>query len=358
MINELTMKIMNTKKIVIATMIVLPFISKAQDIHFSQFNETPVVLNPALSCTAYDTRVIANYKNQWASVSSPYQTYGLSLEKTLKHLKLKKSYVGTSFTIYNDKAGDLGLGTLAINLGANIVVKTGKNSKFSGGIGGGISFRTINTSKMRWESQYDGYNYNATTASGEATTVASFLQGDFVGGVVYHYAKSERYISAQDGTKFDIGLSAFHFSSPNLSFMSGNDRQYAKFVAHANFDIGIKNAHAALVPSLIYMRQGPSQEIDAGFMFKYIIQDQSVYTGIKKPCALSLGAYYRVGDAIIPSLLFQYDKFALGFSYDLNISQLTAASRTKGGMEISLRFNTSPGYGRSLGGSFNRPTYK
>ena len=100
------MKMMNTKKLVIATVILLPFISKAQDIHFSQFNETPVILNPALSCTAYDTRVIANYKNQWASVSSPYLTYGLSLEKTLKHLKLKKSYVGTSFTIYNDKAGD------------------------------------------------------------------------------------------------------------------------------------------------------------------------------------------------------------------------------------------------------------
>jgi type IX secretion system PorP/SprF family membrane protein len=200
------MKMMNTKKLVIASMIALPFMSKAQDIHFSQFNETPVILNPALSCTAYDTRVIANYKNQWASVSSPYLTYGLSLEKTLKHLKLKKSYVGMSFTIFNDKAGDLGLGTLAANLGANIVVKTGKYSKFSGGIGGGISFRTINTSKMRWESQYDGYNYNASTGSGEATPVASFMQGDFVGGIVYHYAKSERYISAQDGTKFDIGF--------------------------------------------------------------------------------------------------------------------------------------------------------
>ena len=150
----------------------------------------------------------------------------------------------------------------------------------------------------------------------------------------------------------------FHFNSPKISFISSGDRQYAKFVGHANFDIGIKGAGIALVPSLIYMRQGPSQEIDAGFMFKYIIQDQSVYTGIKKACAISLGAFYRVGDAVIPSLLFQYDKFALGFSYDLNVSKLTIASGAKGGMEISLRFNTSPGYGKSLGGSFNRPTYK
>ena len=78
---------MNMKKIILTSIILLPFLTKAQDIHFSQFNETPVLLNPAMSCTAFDTRIIANYKNQWASVSSPFQTYGISIEKTIKHLK-------------------------------------------------------------------------------------------------------------------------------------------------------------------------------------------------------------------------------------------------------------------------------
>lgn len=349
---------MMTKKIITSGLVALSIIGNAQDIHFSQFNETPVILNPALTCTAYDTRIIANYKNQWASVASPFQTYGVSIEQVVKHLKLKKSYVGMALNVYNDKAGDANLGTLQANLGVNVVVKTGANGKFSGGLGGGIIYRKIDPSKLKWESQYDGYNYNAATASGEAIPNATFIQGDMVVGLNYHYAKSERYISAQDGTKFDIGFSAFHFGIPKYSFVKSGDKEYAKYVGHANFDIGIKGAGIALVPSFIYMRQGPSQEINAGFMFKYIIQDQSVYTGIKKPCAISLGAYYRVGDAVIPSFLFQYDKYALGISYDINVSQLTAASKAKGGLEVCIRFNTSPGYGRSLGGSFNRPTYK
>lgn len=353
-----SVKLDTMKKIVLAGMMTLPFFVKAQDMHFSQFNETPVILNPALSCTAYDTRIIANFKNQWASVASPYQSYGISIEKALKHLKLKKAYVGTSLSVFKDKAGDANLGTLAANLGLNVVVKVSEFGKLSAGLGGGINYRTIDPSKLKWESQYDGYSYNSSTASGEVVPKTSILQADFVGGIVYHYAKSERYISAQDGTKFDIGFSAFHYNTPKYSFAGTGDKQFAKMVGHANFDIGIKGAGIALVPSFVYMRQGPSQEINAGFMFKYIIQDQSVYTGIKKASALSLGAYYRVGDAIIPSLLFQYDKFALGLSYDLNISQLTAASKTKGGVEVCLRFNTSPGYGKSLGGSFNRPTYK
>jgi type IX secretion system PorP/SprF family membrane protein len=346
------------KRILLAGIASIPFLGHSQDIHFSMFNETPVILNPALACTAYDTRIIANFKNQWASVASPYQTYGISIEKALKHLKLKKAYVGSSFSLYRDQAGDASLGSIAANLGFNVVVKVSENGKFSGGLGGGINYRTIDPTKLKWESQYDGYKFNAAAASGEAVPYSTILQGDFFAGVNYHYAKSERYISAQDGTKFDIGLSGFHFNTPKYSFAGTGDKQYAKFIIHSNFDIGIKSAGVALVPSFIYMRQGPSQEIDAGFMFKYIIQDQSVYTGIKKASAISIGATYRVGDAVIPAILFQYDKFALGISYDVNISQLTATSKSKGGMEIALRFNTSPGYGRSLGGSFNRPTYK
>jgi type IX secretion system PorP/SprF family membrane protein len=351
-------KIVDMKKIILAGVIALPFLAKAQDIHFSQFNETPVLLNPAMSCTAYDTRIIANYKNQWASVASPYQTYGVSIERALKHLKLKKAYVGMSLSVYKDKAGDASLGSLLANLGVNVVVKTGKFSKISGGVGGGMNYRTIDPSKLQWESQYNGSTYDAAIASGEKTPMSSLFQGDVVGGIVYHYAKSERYISAQDGTKFDIGVSAFHFNMPQYSFSGSGASQFAKFVAHTNFDIGIKGAGIAICPSALYMRQGPSQEINVGCLFKYIIQDQSVYTGIKKPCALSLGAFYRVNDAIIPQLLFQYDKYAFCVSYDLNMSQLTGVSKARGGLEFSLRFNTSPGYGKSLGGSFNRPTYK
>lgn len=349
---------LNMKKIILASMLVVPFLGKAQDIHFSQFNETPVLLNPAMSCTAFDTRIIANYKNQWASVTSPFQTYGISIERAFKHLKLKKAYTGMSLSIYNDKAGDAGLGSLLVNLGFNAVVKTGQYTRFSAGIGGGINYRTINPSKLKWESQYNGSVHDPAAASGEAVPRSTMMQADFVGGLAYHYAKSERYISAQDGTKFDLGFSVFHYNMPKYSFLNSGDKQYMKYALHANFDIGIKNTGIAIVPSALYMKQGPSQEISIGSLFKYIIQDQSVYTGIKKPCAIALGAFYRVGDAIIPTLQFQYDIYAFVVSYDINTSQLTGASKAKGGLEFSLRFNTSPGYGKALGKSINRPTYK
>lgn len=113
----------------------------------------------------------------------------------------------------------------------------------------------------------------------------------------------------------------------------------------------------ALDPSIIFNLQGKSREFITGLMFKYVITDESKFTSIKKPSAISFGASYRYKDAIIPALLWQYDKYAIGFAYDVNVSQLTPASKLKGGLEIMLRYNASSGYGRNLGRTDTKASY-
>jgi hypothetical protein len=105
------------------------------------------------------------------------------------------------------------------------------------------------------------------------------------------------------------------------------------------------------------MMQGPSSEWLAGALFKFILGDPSTYTSLKKPRAISIGGYYRYQDAIIPSLLMQYNRMAFGFSYDINVSSLTPASKRNGGMEIMVRYNIWPGYGVNLGRSDTKPSY-
>src|ERR1051325_5981967 len=43
--------------------------SQAQDIHFSQYNLTPLAINPAQAGAYKTIEVIANYKSQWTSIS-------------------------------------------------------------------------------------------------------------------------------------------------------------------------------------------------------------------------------------------------------------------------------------------------
>jgi|SRR5665647_2487342 len=53
----------------------------SQDINFSQFYELPLLRNPALAgIFAGDIRITAGYRNQWQSVTTPYQTQALGTE--------------------------------------------------------------------------------------------------------------------------------------------------------------------------------------------------------------------------------------------------------------------------------------
>ncbi|MEW6772901.1 MAG: PorP/SprF family type IX secretion system membrane protein [Bacteroidota bacterium] len=325
----------------------------AQDIHFSQYTEAPLYLNPALATVSYDTRAIGYYRSQWSSIGKSYLTYGVTLEQAINHLKLKANHFGIALNIFYDNAGNGLIKNLMPYLGVNYVMKIATNSKLSVGLQAGTSVRTINSSNFTWDSQFDGFRYNPNLP-GENTTLTGIARFDMGGGFNYHFAKSERYISAEDGAKFDVGFAAYHLTTPKFSFFNTGDRLYMKYIGYFNGDFGIKSAGIALVPSITYIKQGPSKEITTGFLVKYIIKDQSVYTGARKAMSLSLGAYYRLKDAVIPTLLFQFDKWGLGIAYDINLSDLTPATKTKGGMEVCLRFNTSPGYGKALGGSFNK----
>jgi type IX secretion system PorP/SprF family membrane protein len=330
----------------------------AQDIHFSQYAQTPVNVNPALIANAFDTRAIINYRSQWGSVAKAYQTYGITFEQSLKRLKLKKKYIGLGFNLYSDKAGDAKLGTLSPNLGIAMHTRSSKFSWLSGGLQVGLVYRTIDISNLKWDNQYKGYSYDPSLPSGEVTPRSGIMTVDVGGGVNFHYAKSERFISSQDGAKCDIGFSAFHFNVPKNSFFQSSERLYTKYIFHANLDYGLKSVGMALVPSLLYMKQGPNTETTIGMLFKYIIEEQATYTDLKNASSFSFGAYYRLQDAIIPCILYQKGNYAVGLSYDINVSQLTPASKLKGGLEVSLRYGLSAGYGKNLGTSTNRPTYK
>ena len=62
--------------LILALVILLPVLSRAQaDIHFSQFYETSILRNPALTGVfANDYKVGVYYRNQWSTITHPYET--------------------------------------------------------------------------------------------------------------------------------------------------------------------------------------------------------------------------------------------------------------------------------------------
>ncbi len=331
----------------------------AQDIHFSQYAEIQSSINPALAGTIYNTRAMATFKSQWGSVAKSYQTIGFSFEQSIGK-KLRKYSFTSIFNIFRDQAGDAKMRMLNPNLGMCVGIKLDKTSKLSAGFQTGFIYRTIDINALRWENQWDESQlaYNPELSSGEAVNPRSAITGyDGVIGLNYSYAASEKFISARDGNKFNAGFCMQHFGLPRNSFIINSEKLSTRLNFHMNADINIPNSKNAIMGNVLYMRQATNSEITAGALFKFILQDQSTYTGLKKPMALAAGFQYRYKDAVIPCALFLYDKYAFGLSYDVNVSALTPASRRMGGIEVMLRYNVSPGYGKNLGRTDTKASY-
>ena len=321
----------------------------AQDPHYSQYNEISSYINPALCGVAYDVRAMINYRSQWGSVSTPYKTYGASAEFAVKHVKTRKAYMTTGLIVYQDVAGTGNMSQLHIGGILGVVVNTGAHSKLSFAATGSFDQRRITGSNFQWENQYNGYQYDASI-QGEAVPTNQINYSDFGAGVNFHFAKSEKFISSSDGHRFDMGFSAYHLNTPLISFYnSANESQYMKYINYMSFTIALPRVKANIIPSYILMFQGPSIELNAGIMFRYIISESAARSNLTKSMAFSAGAYYRSTDAIIPQVLFEYSKYAIGVSYDFNTSQLTPYSKLQGGLEVMIRYNWNPGYGNSIG---------
>lgn len=312
---------------------------KSQDIHHSMFNETPVLVNPARAGVPFEARAILNYKNQWSTVAEPYQTLAFSGDMALFRKKQKKAYMGMGLTFFSDKAGDVGMKTSEVALSLSGILQPNEYSKFSAGLMTGYMQRGIESGNQQWGEQYDGQMWNASAPNGESGTLQNHNFLDLGAGVNYYYGKGEKYMTANDGLKLNFGVAAFHLNRPKYSYYGdATEKIYPKLVAHGWASIGTGNSNLCLEPSFVYFRQGAQQEITAGVNFKYLLTEESKFTGRKKASAVSLGGYLRAKDAIIATSMFEFSSYACGFSYDVNVSSLRAVSRKRGGFEVFLRF--------------------
>ena len=344
--------------------LMIGFSASSQDIHFSQIFENPLSLNPALSgAFSGNFYAEANYKNQWNSVAQNGNGYTTMAATMEFHNMLKKwgnGYLSPGFTIFDDASGDARLTQLeaAFTLASGIYLDD--NNCISVGLQAGWSQNSITLGGLQWDYQYINGAYISNAATGESAVGNSFTYGDFSGGIAYHYGTGQTNMSSNDAIRASAGAAIYHVNQPTMSYYGQNcpgTNLYMKYTAFANMQIGVSNTNLAVLPAVIYMKQGPAWELDAGAKLRYTLNPESKYTGTRKGTALDLGVYYRVGDAAIALLGLEYGNYALGFSYDFNTSALTTASKGAGGFEISLRFlNVNP-FIQSTGGSSNRSMF-
>lgn len=317
----------------------------AQDVHFSQMGNAPLNLNPALVGANAPMKGIVNYRTQWNSVASPYNTIAASFDARFNENQFqKKGIIAGGVNFFNDNSGDNRVSTTSVSVNLAYHLLLDRAHSIGLGIYGGYGQRSINANNGMWASQYDGTSYNSSLASGETFNSASFGYIDAGAGLLYTYRLGEGYMTQNNDQVINVGVAFYHVNSPNYGFIdNANEKLYMRYSVFANSIISLSNSHGALMPGVYYNGQKSAREILYGMYYRYTITEGSKVTGRNKPTHLSFGLFHRWGDAVIPKFMFEWYTLTFGFAYDVNISKLTDASRAQGGMEFCLKYTMEAG---------------
>jgi type IX secretion system PorP/SprF family membrane protein len=313
------------------------FNTAAQDIHFSQFFQSPLLLNPAL-CGQFDGsyRVGLNQRTQWRSVTTPYATFALGADAnniTLPdgifnsedgNFKELPFHGGISF--YSDKAGDSQLKTTGVNVMAANQFKVPFDSKATLSAGAMLGFTSmkIDYSKLTYDSQWNGVNYDPNEPPGETFPRAGRGYFNLNLGATYSRPIDEK-------RSFTAGISLFNLSRPKQSFFDeGYVKLDSRFNLHGSYKQSINN-ELTIEPMMLLMRQGKYTEFNLGGLAHYTLSE--------KPWARNgvyAGLFVRAKDSGFFVVGMQYGAWNGAISYDINTSSLTPASNGRGGLEFSL----------------------
>lgn len=306
--------------------------TKAQDIHFSQFFETPLLRNPSLAGIFNgDLRIQGVYRNQWQSVTVPYRTGSFNIEYK-KPVGSESDFMTMGLQVVYDKAGSTNFTTtnLLPALNYHKLIGSDLNQYLSLGFMGGLISRHLDRSKMTTNNHFDGNGYNPALGDGETFTSPNYSYLDGSVGMTFNSALNQNHI----GDNYFFGIAYHHFNRPKNSFYGNPEVElHPKWVFSGGLRFALNEVSFFTVHA-DHTVQGPSQETIGGALYSYNIgsdYDNPDYT-------LHFGASFRWQDAIIPVLKLDYHPFSIALSYDVNISQLRTASQGRGGMELSVTY--------------------
>ncbi len=311
-------------RLVYLIVIVFAFVvhsARSQDIHWSQFNDNQLFQNPGhAGHFDGDFRFIGNFRDQWRSVTVPFNTLALSADAKFKN-------VGIGISMFNDQAGDGKFRTVEMQGNISYAIKITRDSShvIRPGINFGMNHRQINWDALYFDSQYNGYVFDPGAPTFENYQSSRKTNMSLGAGIVYEWFKDPRF-------KVLAGVGAFNLNRPNQGFYDLEIPREIRVNGFVKSTFQL-NDKWDIIPSAQYSAQGVYRELVIGGSGKYYLnRKKDVYS------ALYGGIWYRNADAAFLSFGYDYQDLFVGISYDINFSKLVPASHMRGGIEFAVRY--------------------
>ncbi len=307
-----------------------------QDAQFSQYYNSPLTLNPALTGSMlYSFRISANHRSQWTNLGAAYLTSSVAADIKLDgnekstnssdgKTSSRRDALGLGILFISDKSGEglLTFNTLLASIAYHKTLNRSGSQFISLGLQAGGFNASVNRDGLRFASQFDEVDFNTDLPTGENMLGSTRLIFDWNAGFSYHNEINEIIM-------FTSGLSMYHLGRPNQSLMNREDLLAPRITLYAGVDIKI-NEKTYLSPSLFAMKQNRATYVMPGVDVEYLICSEKVIT---------VGTWYRLNDAIHNSIGLRTGAWNVTISYDLTISTLSRFNNMNGGFELGISFN-------------------
>jgi len=301
----------------------------AQDLHFSQYFNAPLLVNPANTGfnPDFDYRVGGNYRKQWASISAyPYKTMNVWGDVQLFNERFENAWIGVGGAMLQDVAGSGSLTSTRAYASIAYHQLLGYESLLSAGFNIGFTQKRIDPSKLTFNSQWNGQFFDIKIPSGEpfASNGVNFFS--LQAGINYSWF-------ASDNLYLSTGISVSNINRPNESFFSNNKvdtkvNPRITYFANGSFKI---NNFWIVNANFYYSTIKTNKEIVLGGILQRDLSAEG-----NGSLQLLAGAYYRASDALIPMIGFDINNFKLTFNYDATSSSLKNYNNSIGAYEVSI----------------------
>lgn len=297
----------------------------AQDLHFSQFMNNPLLTNPANTGfnPDYNYRLGASYRNQWANVPIPYKTMSIWGDWQLFKDKFENGWLGAGGVLLRDVAGTGNLTSTKIYGSIAYHQDLGYSSLLSLGFNVGYAFKNIDFTKFHFENQWTGKFFDATVPSGENFTFNKINYLDIQTGLNYAYFPNSNMY-------FNTGISLMHLNKPKERFFGNDSSNRVPIRSNFFLNASIKlNDQWIINPNAYYSYQAGSSELVGGLSAQYNLSGDG-------ETQLIGGLYYRYNDAAVAMIGLEFSNIRVSFTYDATTSSLRNYNSGRGAAEFSL----------------------
>lgn len=317
--------------------ILLSFVMMSQDIHFSQFYNSPLTINPALTGKEDASyRANLNYRGQWFSLdnSRGISTFAASIDgRTLDGSLPQYDKLGLGLQVFHDSAGDGYYNTTSISPSIAYHKSLGYNHRLAVGIQPGYSNTGIDFSNLTFEEQYIGIGFDQSLPTGENLIADNVGYFDLGGGMLYSYRNTNSDWNAY------VGGALFHINQPAINFLDGAEyTRPVRSVINAGATMNLVNDFV-VSPSILYMQQGGATELTLGTVVGKTLGNPRIIGDTKSVYG---GLFWRKGDAIIGKAGLQWNNMQMGLSSDFAISEISDALGFSSAFELSYTIIGKP----------------